>query len=142
MSIQDYTDKAKDEISSWNLLRKFFILAGIVGFCFLVWGLILVYYNYSEGSRAGIVRKLSHKGFVFKTWEGELDMTNYANMGANNIWYFSVCEDETEVIKQLQEAEANHKRVSLHYKQKLRQFSWRGETKYFIDKVVIAPVGN
>ncbi|MEY4937198.1 MAG: hypothetical protein RIS64_3557 [Bacteroidota bacterium] len=142
MSIQDYTDKAKEEIGSWHLLRKFLILAGIVAFCFLVWGLILVYYNFSSGSRSGIVRKLSHKGYIFKTWEGELDMTNYATMGANNIWYFSVCEGETEVIKQLQDAEANHKRVSLYYKQKLRKFAWRGETEYFIDKVIIASGGN
>ncbi|MEO0044061.1 MAG: hypothetical protein RL329_3509 [Bacteroidota bacterium] len=142
MSIQDYTEKAKDELSSWNLLRKFIILASVAAFCFLIWGLFLMYYNYSSGSRGGIVRKLSHKGFIFKTWEGELDMTNYAAMGANNIWYFSVCEDEAEVIKQLQDAEANHKRVSLYYKEKLRKFAWRGETKYFIDKVIIAPTGN
>jgi hypothetical protein len=141
MSIQDYTDKAKDEISSWHLLRKFIILLSIVAFCFLVYGLIIMYYNYSNGNRAGYVRKLSHKGYIFKTWEGELDMSSYSNAPAGNIWYFSVDDDNATVIKRLQEAEANHKRVSLHYKEKLKQFAWRGETKYFVDDVIEAP-GN
>ena len=40
-----------------------------VAYGFAVWN-----YSYSEGERAGVVQKFSKKGWVCKTWEGELNM--------------------------------------------------------------------
>ena len=88
------------------------------------------------------MRKLSNKGFVYKTWEGELQMPGITSAAdgnqmvtGGNIWLFSVKRGEDQVIKDLQEAEASNTRVTLHYKQYLKQFEWRGETVYFVDKV-------
>jgi hypothetical protein len=91
------------------------------------------------------LQKLSHKGYVIKTWEGELQMRGVImpqdgtpmNMGGN-IWQFSVGRDKDAVIQALQNAESKGSRVTLHYTQYSRQFDWRGETVYFINKVTDA----
>ena len=146
MSIQEYQDRAKNEVSSWHLMRKFFWLIGIILVGFMIYAALVVYYPYSEGTRTGVLQKLSHKGYVIKTWEGELQMRgimtgldpNQMNMGGN-IWPFSVGRGEEAVIQALQAAEAKGIRVTLHYTQYSKQFSWRGETVYFVDKVTEAP---
>ena len=145
MSIQEYQDSAKSTIASWHLMRKFFWIVGILAVCFAIYAALIVYYPYSEGTRTGILQKLSHKGYVIKTWEGELQMRgvlagqdpNMMNMGGN-IWQFSVGRGEDAVIQALQAAEAKGARVTLHYTQYSRQFDWRGETVYFVTKVTEA----
>lgn len=60
-----------------NLAAKFFlilILAGAAGFALWTWTTLK--YVYSRGERAGYVQKISQKGWVFKTWEGELTMVS------------------------------------------------------------------
>jgi hypothetical protein len=145
MSIQEYQDRAHNEVASWRLMRKFFWLLGIVLVGFAIYAAVIVYYPYSEGTRTGVLQKLSHKGYVIKTWEGELQMRGVitpqdgANMNmGGNIWQFSVGRGEDGVIQALQNAEAKGARVTLHYTQYSRQFNWRGETAYFVTKVTDA----
>ena len=55
------------------------ILSGLLTLVVLVlglWTLITLNYTYSSGERAGYVQKISQKGWVCKTWEGELAMAN------------------------------------------------------------------
>lgn len=86
--------------------------------------------NYSTGTRGGVVMKISKKGYVFKTHEGQLDVGTI-----NDPWSFSVDAGEKEVVKNLNEAQKTGERVQLHYQEKFTTFFWRGETKYFIIKV-------
>ncbi len=145
MSIQEYQDRAKNEVASWHLMRKFFWLLALFIVGFAIYAAAIVYYPYSEGTRTGVLQKLSHKGYVIKTWEGELQMRGIMtpqdgaamNLGGN-IWSFSVGRNEDAVIQALQAAEAKGTRVTLHYTQYSRQFDWRGETVYFVDKVTEA----
>ncbi len=107
------------------------LLSGVCGY---------LYYNasYSEGFRAGAMVKISKKGYVFKTIEGELNLGNYFSDKGNpstSIWSFSVDPSADTVIKKLEEAVSSGKRVKLHYKEMYTQFSWRGDTKYFVYKV-------
>lgn len=88
------------------------------------------YGSYSSGTRAGVVMKISKKGYVFKTYEGQL------NLGVNQEpWEFSVDTGRGEVVKALEEAQANNDHVKLHYEEKYVQYDWRGDTKYFVTKV-------
>lgn len=142
MSIQEYQSEVKDRVTSWHLKRKLMWFLGIALLVLITIAAIYVYYPYSEGTRTGYMRKLSHKGMMFKTWEGELQMPGITSAAdgnqmvtGGNIWLFSVKRGEDQVIKDLQEAEASNTRVTLHYKQYLKQFEWRGETVYFVDKV-------
>lgn len=92
-------------------------------------------FHYSEGNRVGIVVKFSNKGYLFKTYEGELNMGGVnpmpGNTIANNIWAFSV--KNKAVADSLMKMEGE--KVSLHYYEVLKNFPWQGDTKYFVDGV-------
>lgn len=104
------------------------VIAAIAGF-FLISSI-----TYSEGSRAGYLVKISKKGYIFKTYEGELNIGGMGNNGdgntilTQNIWEFSVKNEE--VFLKLREMEGKH--VKLIYKEKMRTFPWLGDTKYFV----------
>lgn len=134
--------KQRDKVSSWHLGRKFLYLLGILLVVGLLFGWAAVSCNYSDGVRAGVVRKISNKGLVMKTWEGELQLGGLVSVNdpnqmaqGGNVWYFSVDDSEEKAIKDLERAAATGNRVSLRYKEKWYKFSWRGETKYFVYQV-------
>ena len=88
--------------------------------------------NHSNGTRVGKVVKISKKGVVFKTWEGQL------SFGDNkDLWDFSIPKSEEEVRKNIDLANEKDKRVRLSYKEKYITFPWRGDTKYQVFKVEI-----
>src|SRR6476620_1673697 len=98
--------------------------------------LLNVAYTYSEGNRAGKLIKFSHRGYVFKTYEGEMNLggINTTNGGVliNNMWLFSV--SDKSVADSLSHLEGND--ITVHYKEKLSTLPWRGDTKYIVDRVV------
>ena len=51
-------------------------LVGLPALMIAAWTMIALSYTYSRGARAGSVQKLSKKGWICKTWEGELAMVN------------------------------------------------------------------
>jgi hypothetical protein len=59
---------------------------------FVAYTAFVLSWAYSEGERAGVVQKFSRRGFLFKTWEGELAMTTVPGV-APVIWRFSVRDD-------------------------------------------------
>jgi hypothetical protein len=90
--------------------------------------------NYSEGFRAGIVLKVSRKGVLFKTYEGQLNLGGL-NLDRDNLWEFSVADEDTLVIQRLEEAALSRERVELIYEERYIQVPWRGDTKYFVRDV-------
>lgn len=88
--------------------------------------------NFSEGNRAGRVVKLSKKGVMFKTWEGQMNFEDN-----QEFWAFSVEGSQEQVRANIDQAMEENKRVKLHYKEKYITFPWRGDTKYLIYKVEI-----
>jgi len=106
----------------------------------VVLGLILYFlfatvYTYSDGNRAGRLIKFSHKGYIFKTYEGELNLgginTTSGGILINNMWQFSV--EDKSVADSLSKLEG--KDLTLHYKEKIRALPWRGDSKYIVDKI-------
>lgn len=96
-----------------------------------LWMTIALHYSYSSGDRAGYLQKISRRGWLCKTWEGEIQLT--AIPGATpEIFSFSVRSDSIA-------AELNKlagQRVVLHYQQhKGVPTSCFGDTEYFIDGV-------
>jgi hypothetical protein len=100
----------------------------------------LTYINYGEGYRVGTVLKLSRKGVVFKTWEGELsqgflESSPSADSGvATRIWYFTV-EARSDVVEQINHAIDANKKVKLYYNEKYAGFPWVGDTRQIVYKV-------
>jgi hypothetical protein len=122
---------------SWRKYLLYFSLALAVLAAVYVY--IAIYYNYSSGFRAGVIVKMSHKGFVFKTYEGQLytgATSNNPNQARDvyggNLWDFSVDRSDRKVVKDIEDAVATGNRVKLLYREKLLQFDWRGDTKYFV----------
>ena len=109
------------------------VVAGLAVFSFYYWGV------YDEGVRAGNVLRISKKGVLFKTYEGQLNLQTFGALkGANPImesFDFSVEPGDEQVIKDLEEVALSGERVNLHYVKRYATFPWRGETKYFITKV-------
>ena len=85
--------------------------------------------TFSEGFRAGEIVKISHKGVVFKTWEGKLSQGISEELQFN----FSVEDNQEQVIKDLQNLQGQ--RVKLTYKERFGTFPWLGDTKYYVTKV-------
>jgi hypothetical protein len=97
----------------------------------------LVFGNYSEGYRSGTIVKFSKKGFLMKTYEGELNigMIIIENAAANygsNIFIFSVPSSQKKVIEKIEDVMLTGNRVKLFYKQKYITFPWDGDEKYHI----------
>ena len=120
-------------------------VAGVLLFILIAVGAFMYYGNYSDGFRAGSLLKLSRKGMVFKTWEGELSqgfLEQNVDQGgvATKIWPFSVRGSDETTLTRLQEAMARGQRVKLHYDEKYIKVPWVGDTKYVVNEVeVIQP---
>jgi hypothetical protein len=102
--------------------------------------LSLAYWGtYDEGINAGTVLRISRKGMIFKTYEGQLNLQTFgAVKGANpimEVFDFSVDPGNEAVVKDLQSVALSGERVNLHYVSRYITFPWRGDTKYFITKV-------
>lgn len=106
----------------------FYILGGIF-FLFMAYFAFISFVPYSEGTRSGELIKFSHKGVVFKTWEGEVSQ----GISGAQIFQFSVLDSKKDVIEKLQENEGNY--VKLTYVERYTTFFFWGDTKYFITNV-------
>ncbi len=101
---------------------------------FSLWAWVTLGYVYSTGERAGYIQKLSRKGWICKTWEGELNMVSPPGMVAPQIFSFTVRNDSLAALLE----QDIGKRVSLTYEQHRGvPSSCFGETEYFVSNVRI-----
>jgi len=114
----------------WRTIKRtlvLIVLAAALLFALYTWG--AYHYTYSEGDRAGYVQKFSRKGWICKTWEGELAMANLPG-AMPEVFHFTVRRED--VAKQL--TESMGERVSIHYHQHLGlPTTCFGDTTYFVD---------
>ena len=119
-------------------LRAWAIVLGVLIVPFVVFSLyvgMMFAFSYSEGDRAGVLQKFSRKGWVCKSYEGELAMTTVPGV-APTIWAFSARDDA--VASRL--SQAIGKKVVLHYAEHPGiPTSCFGETRYFVDSVTVQP---
>ena len=110
----------------------------IIGIFFFVvillggsWVWLTLQWSYAEGERAGYVQKLSKKGWLCKTWEGEIAMVTMPGAIPEK-FTFTVPDDYlAEKINTMA-----GQRVVLHYQQhKFIPSTCFGETEYFVDRV-------
>lgn len=107
------------------------LLLGLVLFFF-----VRYYWVFGDGVKAGTLNYVVRKGYVFKTYEGELIQTGIQSKAPNsmqsNEFLFSV--DNKEVAQKLELASG--KQVQLHYKEYVGTIPWRGYSKYVVDSIV------
>lgn len=134
MENEKFGQKAK-RIAGKVVRRTLLVLVIIflASFAFLYWGV------FERGIMAGKVLRITEKGVLFKTYEGKLNLETFGALkGASPVaesFDFSVERSEKEVISQLEQAALSGERVNLHFVKRYMQFSWRGDTKYFVTEV-------
>ncbi|MEN0005900.1 MAG: hypothetical protein AAF798_17250 [Bacteroidota bacterium] len=134
--MSEFTQTVKEgalKVVSW--IKRFFVailLLAVLGGGIYLWA---CNWTYSDGTRAGVLIKISRKGVVWKTYEGQLNLGGFSEGSGDglsgNIWEFSVWDDE--IYEQLQSFEGQ--RVILQYRQKFKAMPWQGKTDYFIQSV-------
>ncbi len=116
---------------SGKALPVFFGVLALVALLLAAYTWITLSWSYSDGERAGYVQKFSRKGWLCKTWEGDLAMVNLPGQPAE-IFSFTVRNDA--VAAQINTLVG--KRVALHYDQHIGlPGSCFGETAYFVDSL-------
>ena len=116
--------------------RAKWIIAGVVVVPILVFAIYTwsaLTFTYSSGERAGYVQKFSRKGWICKTWEGELAMVSMPGTMSEK-FLFSVRDDKVaDYINN-----SLGKRVALSYQQHVGiPTSCFGDTQYFVTAVKV-----
>ncbi|MDX1943337.1 MAG: hypothetical protein SFU99_22415 [Saprospiraceae bacterium] len=117
---------------TWRGTKRILLGISILAVIGTIGYLWVMSWTFSEGTRAGTLIKISRKGVIFKTYEGQLNLGGFQTNGQpgiiGNIWEFSVMK--RDVYQELQQYEG--KQVKLHYKERYKAFPWQGDTNYFI----------
>ncbi len=96
--------------------------------------------NYSEGERIGFLTKFSKKGRFWKSWEGELNLTQ-TGMNTSSLFEFSIDNDreDKKLIAMIDSAVTNGWKVKLTYHETFGKnwFHNRGETDYFVKGIQV-----
>jgi hypothetical protein len=96
-----------------------------------VW--VVLRWNYSTGERAGWVQKISRKGWICKTWEGEMAMVSMPGAIPEK-FHFTVRDDA--VAREINQVMG--RRVMVHYEEKVGlPTTCFGETRHFVTKVTV-----
>jgi hypothetical protein len=122
------------------MLIRFLVAVLVIALLTAAYFWLALQWSYSSGERAGWVQKFSHKGWVCKTWEGELALVSLPGSSVEK-FLFTVRDDA--VAKEV--SAATGKRVTLHYEEKVGlPTTCFGETRHFVTKVTAAsdiPIG-
>lgn len=107
------------------------VILGFVGFFFTRY-----YWVFGDGVKAGTLNYVVRKGYIFKTYEGEMIQTGLQSKGPNSMQSneFSFSVSDEAVAKRLELASG--KEVQLHYKEYTGAIPWRGYSKFVVDSIV------
>ena len=121
----------------WKITAVLFLVVLPLA-AFALWVTIALNFSYASGERSGFVQKLSNKGWVCKTQEGELALANGPNV-MPEIFRFTVRDDKVAA----QISDLAGRQVKLTYQQhKFVPTSCFGETEYFVTAVESIGAGS
>ncbi|MBZ2206933.1 hypothetical protein [Massilia soli] len=114
-----------------SLILLGLLAAAVAGFALYTW--ITLSWSYSEGERAGYLQKFSRKGWLCKTWEGEILLSSMPGAIPER---FAFSVRDAKLAQEL--SAATGKRVLLSYSQHRGvPSSCFGETEYFVRRVQV-----
>lgn len=122
----------KNNLRQQGAGKVIFIVALVVIALPIAWTWLTLNWSYSEGERAGVLQKFSRKGWICKTYEGEL--AQYIVSGvAPQIWNFTVRDEK--IAEQLRAVVGA--KVQLHYAEHRGiPTNCFGDTGYYVDGFV------
>lgn len=110
------------------MIRSIFIFIGVVLIAIAAWIWLTLTWSYSEGERAGYIQKLSRKGWLCKTWEGEVAMVTMPGAIPDR-FEFSVRDD---AVAAKINSMAGQRVVLIYEQHKFVPSNCFGETEYFV----------
>ena len=117
-----------------KILRWFLTLLLVFLALFVYWK---YFYTYSEGYRAGLLQKFSHKGAIFKTYEGEMILSSVSSNRdvalASEKFLFTVTNKS--LVREFDTLQGET--VIIHYRQMNSAVFWRGDSPYLVDSVKV-----
>jgi hypothetical protein len=131
----------RPEPCAMSVVARLLLPLAVVVLLFFAYTWLVLSWSYSEGERAGYVQKLSKKGWLCKTWEGELALVTMPGTVSEK-FVFSVRDDA--VARRINQSLG--KRVSLNYEEHLGvPTNCFAETSYFVTGVKViedpSPIG-
>jgi hypothetical protein len=122
-------NELKQPKKGMHWFKKFLIYSMIIGIITLAGYFIFIFYvPFSKGVRSGELIKISNKGYISKTWEGEISQ----GISGAQVFQFSVLDNDKAVIDSLKQLQG--KFVKVEYIERYRTFFWWGDTRYFVTK--------
>jgi hypothetical protein len=118
-------------------MKKFLgILIVVLVLVIAIWFYFRYERPFGEGVKAGTLNYIVYKGYIWKTYEGEVILAGFQNKPNSNLqsneFTFSIAD--AAVAKRLELASG--KEVQLHYYEYLGSLPWRGVSKFVVDSVV------
>jgi hypothetical protein len=109
-------------------MKKILIYAAVIIFCFLAG---LIWWNYfkvySDGVRKGTLVKITHKGNVFKTYEGEMYLSCRQVVNVEKFSFSITDKALADTLANLQD-----QCIEVEYSQYLKTMPWRGDSPYLV----------
>ena len=133
--VQPLAPQPQKKTSGFKKFLRWFVFICVVALVVGFW--FKYYFSYSDGTQGGKMQKISHKGNIFKTWEGYLLIST--SITDNNLslttdkFYFSVEQDSVAHLLEKYEG----KRVKVKYRQMHGTLPWRGDSEYIVDEAVL-----
>jgi hypothetical protein len=136
MSEQLNPKKSDTRISFARKFRKIWRWFLTLLLVFLALFIYLKYFfTYSEGYRAGLLQKFSHKGIIVKTYEGEMVLSSVSSSRdvalASEKFLFTVTNKN--LIRQFDTLQGEN--IIIHYRQKKGAIFFRGDSPYLVDSI-------
>ena len=118
-------------------VKKAFLIASLIVVVLLA---VFVYYKFyfvfGEGVKAGNLNYFVNKGYVFKTYEGNLIQAGYRSQGTAAIQSYEFKFSVTDKAVADSLMRCSGKTVELHYKEYLGTLPWRGVSEFVVDEIV------
>ena len=126
---------SKGKVITWT--------CAVVAVALAVFIYIKFFFVFGEGVKAGELKQIVYKGWVWKTYEGRLIQTGFnstKNEGKiqSNEFNFSVVDEA--VADSLMRCSG--KMVELHYKEYNGSLPWRGVQRYIVDEIISVRASN
>lgn len=123
--------------SGFGRIMRVILILFLLGFgTYFYWK---YFYTYSSGNRYGLLQKFSHKGTLFKTYEGEMILSSVRSSTnvplASEKFFFSV--NKKRVADQLMNLQGRY--ITVHYREKNGTLAWQGDSRYIVDSVRADP---
>ena len=113
------------------LVITLIVLVALPLLVFTLWAGITLNYTYSTGNRAGFLQKISKRGWLCKTWEGELQLSAIPGSQPEKFLFTTRSDSVAALLEKM-----NGQRVVLEYKQHVGvPGTCFGDTEYFVTGV-------